>query len=113
MALSKKITTIISILVGILTACGAWVVLDSHWAKAEDVKAVNTKIDKLSKRLDQKILEDRRSNIQNRIWSLEDRYENEDMPQSVIEELRILNADKKDITKKIDAVVKALQIPKF
>jgi hypothetical protein len=108
----KKISVILGIVVALLTAGGAWFTLDNRWAKAEDMKNIDTKLNKISKRLDQKILEDNFSNIQARIWSLEDRYRDKEMPQAVKEELRQLLEKKRVAIIKIDAIIKSVQAKK-
>jgi hypothetical protein len=51
----------------VITIAGAYVAIDNHYAKAEDVKNIQL-------RLDQKIVADKSDQLQNRIWQVEDRY---------------------------------------
>ena len=67
----KKLSVYIGILIGTLTLITMGYKYDERLAKAEDV---NKSIQALSIRLEQKIQDDRLSNIQQRIWNLEDRY---------------------------------------
>ncbi|MBI5599652.1 MAG: hypothetical protein HY890_07950 [Deltaproteobacteria bacterium] len=66
---------------------GTYSYLDSKFAKAADMK-------RIEQRLDGKILEDRVSDIQKRLWTLEERYYKKDMPESVKEEYRNLKEEK-------------------
>ena len=106
------ILTVMTALIGI----GAFVVqLDSRWAKAVDVKEIIEKHDtdvaqimtqqqKMSERLDRKILEDRASDTQDRIWKLDDRYQTiENMPPTTKEEYRKLKVKLDQIYKQLDS----------
>lgn len=82
------------VLAAILSLCtlvaivwGAQSYLYTTYATAEDVK-------RIEQRLDIKILEDRLSNVQERIWKLEDRYHEQQKPQEVYEQLRVLSVEK-------------------
>lgn len=79
----KKVSVIVGITVGLLTIGGGVVAVCDYFAKAEDLKLVEY-------RLDQKIRQDNCNRIQDRIWMLEDRYRGKDMPKSVKEEYRTL-----------------------
>lgn len=68
--------------------------LEKRYALAEDVE-------KLSNRLDQKILEDRRDNIQQRIWKLEDKYSNE-IPDDIKDQYRQFQKELEELDKKLD-----------
>ena len=54
-------------------------------------------VEQVSVRLDQKIVSDQLKAIQSRIWALEDRYRDSDMPTAVFEEYRSLLEDKKKL----------------
>lgn len=69
---------------------GTYTYLDIKFAKAADMK-------RIEQRLDGKILEDRASDIQKRLWMLEERYYKKAMPQSVKEEYQNLQEEKKKI----------------
>lgn len=103
----NKLATVISILVGIPTIIGAIIVLENHWASAEDMKNIQQSIVQINKRLDQKILEDRLSNIQNRIWALEDRYKNTDMPMEIKNIYRSLVTERDKLIKRLEILIKA------
>lgn len=53
----------------------------------------------MSNRLEQKILSDRANYLQERIWKLEDRYRNKQMPQTIIEDIRKLKKEQRMIEK--------------
>lgn len=73
------------------TIVGASIGLDNRWAKAEEVKH-------LELRLDQKIIMDKIGNMQERIWKFDDRFLSIDkMPPSVKEEYRQLQKDIVDL----------------
>lgn len=67
---------------------------ESHYALAKDLKKVET-------RLDYKITSDQLESIQERIWKIEDRFYNKNMPNTVKEEYRNLLEDKEDLKGKL------------
>ena len=86
------ISIILGIVVSLFTISGGIYAVETHYAKKAEVKL-------LAERLDQKILQDRLYNIQERIWKLQDRYETiEKMPTSVKEEYRKLEMEKEQIS---------------
>jgi peptidoglycan hydrolase CwlO-like protein len=93
--MNKKMTLIsvvLGIIVSICTIGGSIYAVETHYAKKAEVQL-------LAERLDQKILQDRLYNIQERIWKLQDRYETiEKMPTSVKEEYRNLEMEKEQLT---------------
>ncbi len=92
----KTIVTICTILA---FAFGAWFYLDDRFAKCEDVK-------KVEKRLDLKILSDQLMHIQQRIWTIKDRAGEKPKDPTVKEELNRLEIDKQLMEKKLDAAEK-------
>lgn len=78
---------------------GAYSFLDSKYALAEEMKLIE-------KRLDIKILEDNISHLQNRIWSIEDRYQKRSMPDDMKIEYRRSLKEKEDLEKKLDTIYK-------
>lgn len=76
---------------------GAQTYLHNNFASAGEVQ-------QLEKRLDVKILEDRLFIIQDRIWRLEDRYEDNQMPKEVKEQHRVLVDDKNKLEKELDII---------
>jgi predicted nucleic acid-binding Zn-ribbon protein len=84
----KKVSAILALVIALAAVAGVVSKLDNRWAKADQVK-------KLELRLDQKIDADRINQVQQRIWTLEDRYKPLDkMPQTVREEYRELKDEK-------------------
>lgn len=92
----KKVITYLSALVLLGSVIGAWVFADDRWAKAQQLFALEC-------RLDQKIDQDKANWIQQRIWTLEDRYSQGNMPVSVKEEYRQL---KKQLNKLLNKLRK-------
>lgn len=97
----KKISTVIVIIIGLCTLVGMGYKYDQRLAKAEDVRQLST-------RLEQKIQSDRLSNLQERIWSYEDRYGTNCaiMPTNARTEYRNLLQDKKEAQDILDALKK-------
>ena len=89
----KRLSLYIGIVIGVLTLITMGYKYDERLAKAEDV---NKSIQALSQRLEQKIQDDRLSNIQQRIWNLEDRYgtDKTKMPPAVCDTYRRLYEEK-------------------
>ncbi len=78
---------------------GAYSFLDLKYAHAEEVKMIE-------KRLDIKILEDNITHLQNRIWSIEDRYQNKTMPSEMKAEYRRSLKEKEVLEQKLDSIYK-------
>lgn len=95
----KKLSTVIVIIIGLCTLAGIGYKYDQRLAKADDVK-------KLDIRLEQKIQSDRVANLQERIWSYEDRYGTDCliMPTNVRAEYRNLLKDKGDAQDILDSL---------
>ncbi len=85
----NKVNTIIASACGLLVLLGAAFGSNAYYAKSTDLKLVEM-------RLDRKILNDKISTAQDRIWKIEDRYEDKEIPDSVKEELRILKKKLED-----------------
>lgn len=81
------IKTIVSLLTLIGIIFGGYFYIDTRYALSETV-------DKISQRLDYKILDDRLKSVQERLWQLDDRYYKKEMPLSVKEEYRSLQVEK-------------------
>ena len=92
--------TIIAILTILAFAFGAYFYLDDKYARGEDVK-------KIEKRLDYKIMSDQFDRKEERVFDLEKRYPNKSkMPESVKEEYQKLQSDKLRLEKKLDVMEK-------
>ena len=88
----------IATVVSIVTIGAFFYTIDDRWAKANDLKYIEL-------RLDQKILSDRLYEIQKRIWELEDRYgAYDDMPDVVKEEYRKLKQEYELTKAQLDSI---------
>ncbi len=90
---------IIAILTILGFAFGAFFYIDGHYANCEDVK-------KIEKRLDYKILSDQLQSIQQRIWTIKERFEGRKMDKTTTEELQQLEVNKEETGNKIKALEK-------
>jgi hypothetical protein len=91
-----EVSTFITIIVGILIG------LDTYFVKADDFK-------KLELRLEQKIISDRADQLEQREWTLEDRYGKvESMPQEVKAEYRRIRMQKVILRSTLDKVTAKL-----
>lgn len=93
--LKKYLAIAVSILVLISAIVGA----NEYLAKASELELV-------SMRLDQKILNDRLYNLQNRVWAIEDRYGKDvsKMPENVRIEYRRLLREIEKIKRQLDSM---------
>jgi hypothetical protein len=83
----NKLTYYASLVGFIITIITAYFAIDSHYAKAAEVK-------KLELRLEQKIVADRSEKLQERIWKFEDRYPDKSKaPREVQEAWRVLEKE--------------------
>lgn len=82
----KRVSVIIGVVLGLSTMTGSVVAVNDYFAKAAELELV-------AMRLDQKIQQDRCDRLQERVWKLQDRYIGREMPTSVREELRRLDAE--------------------
>ena len=99
---SNGFKTTLGFLIAISTLLGTAFTVDSRYAKEEQVKKVEQKVQKVEKRLDAKILKDRANAVQERIWKLEDRYNGKKIPAAVKEELRKNKAELTQIRKDLE-----------
>jgi predicted nucleic acid-binding Zn-ribbon protein len=102
----KKIGPILGVIISLGVILGAIFTymsnLDSRYAKAKEIHEYSQQLQSLSKRLDQKIMDDRAYSLQERIWRLEDRYGNiNDMPEDIRNIYRELNRDLESIREKL------------
>lgn len=103
---------VIGIIIGIFTIVGiffgAFKYIDGNYAKAyqteEQIKQTTKQIKMVENRLDYKITSDQVQSINQRMWQIEDRYERKQMPETVKEEYRKLQEDKKELQKKLDSL---------
>ena len=91
-------------LVGGLYSGGAWV--DTRYAHVSEVRQVEHRHQFTDLRLEEKILTDRVRAIQERMWSVEDRYPVlTTAPVAVREEYRQMVADLADVQRQIQSVM--------
>ena len=87
---NKKIQAVAAFLALVVSIVTSYVAIDTHYAKAEEFK-------KLELRLDQKIRADRSEKLQERIWKIEDRYPDKSkIPPDINDNLRIMNKELKE-----------------
>jgi hypothetical protein len=95
---------ILGLLVSIVTIVGAiWTagsIVDSHYAKAADIKLVvddiaslHSSMQKMEERLDQSISNDQLARKQTRLWSLQDHFQGKKVPDAVQSEMHELQQD--------------------
>lgn len=115
----------VAVVVGILAILGSfWAgvkYVDSRYALAQEVKKdlheikekqekevqeIRKRQEQESKRLDYKILSDQYTEIDKRIYQIEQRYENKKMPETVKEEYNALKKRNLDKKKKLDIIEK-------
>jgi predicted mannosyl-3-phosphoglycerate phosphatase (HAD superfamily) len=83
------LTNIVSFLAIVSFVFGGYFYLEKRYALAQDLK-------KVEQRLEYKIVNDRLNSIQERIWKIEDRFENKPMDETTKEEYRKLQVDKNE-----------------
>ena len=66
--------------------------------------ADSASVEQVSVRLEHKILSDQLRAVQGRIWALEDRFRDKDMPTSVFEEYRALLEEKKTLKEQLKKI---------
>lgn len=95
----KKIATGVGILVSICILIGTGIQVDQRFAKAQEVRT-------LELRLEQKIQQDRAFALQERMWNLEDRYGKiEDMPEDIRDSNRRSLKSYDEIQKMLDKIL--------
>lgn len=99
----KKVSVILGIVVSIFVI-GTYVLrIESRWAKAEDLSTIQQSLQKLEKRLDNKILRDRLKFLWDRIYAMIDKYGTVDnMPELIREEYRNRQLELEEVQKKLD-----------
>lgn len=97
---------LISLITGILILFGiifgAYQFFEKRYALAEEVK-------KISERLDYKIVSDQYNAVQQRIWTIQDRFQKKEMDTTTKEEMRKLEQGKDELRKKMDILEKSSQ----
>ena len=96
----KKTGSIIGAILTIASLIGVAFAVDSHFAKAEELSYV-------SDRLEHKIISDRITDIDERLWKIESRWqdqfqkENNRFPNGIDELLQYMNEDAREYYKKL------------
>ncbi len=102
-----KWETWVGVIIGILTIVGAifgaFIFLDTRFAKEEKVEHVQMNVDQVGKRLDIKIVNDKFQAIQQRVWNLKDRYGDklENAEQTIKEEYRNLEIQQEELKREL------------
>jgi len=101
-------STVISLGTILGLAFGLYFHFDKKFAKAEAIESIQHHVAQVDKRLDIKILEDRRDKLQERVWDLEKRFGEtcSNCPLPTKEEFKKLKLDKELLDKKIDQAIK-------
>ena len=93
--------TIIGATIGLFTIIGTFFTVDNRYAKQDQVEIIEEKIKVVDKRLDLKIMRDRGDYLQERIWKVEDRYFDKEIPQEQKDNVRRWQKEYDSIMKKI------------
>lgn len=97
----QKATAIIGALAIIATVVGATVKIDTRYAKSTQIVTMSKAVTFVGIRLDQKIVQDRINDLQDRIWKIEDRYRGKPMPQDAFEAIRQYKKEIRDLERKL------------
>lgn len=117
----KEKLAIVGGLILIISACfGVFFYFDKEYAHADDMKKAMEVIKKVDTRLDYKILEDRLRVVKQNIWTIEDRYcpdksiacSETKMPQTVREQYRDLQDEKKKLQTELEVLKIELAVGK-
>ena len=88
-------------IIGMITITGTVFTIDSRYAKQDQVEIIKEEIRVVDKRLDLKIMKDRADYLQERIWKMEDRYEDREIPKEVKDNVRRWQKEHDAIMKRI------------
>ena len=94
----KKIIAILSSITFIASIVAGVIFIEERYASAKDLKLV-------AMRLEQKIQQDRSHVLQERLWSIEDRYINKKMPEEIKKQYRYLKEEFNNIEKTIEKII--------
>jgi 5-bromo-4-chloroindolyl phosphate hydrolysis protein len=111
----KELIACIAGIIGLISICFAvhfW--FENRYAHADDMIKAMKVIEKVSTRLDYKILQDQLRDAQRKIYDIEDRYcqdkskpcNESKMPQTVREQYRELKCEKENLQKELDTMNK-------
>ena len=94
----KKFEKLVNPILTVIAVTSMLFTVDAYYAKASAVE-------KLEMRLEQKILQDRQDKVQERMWTLEDRFiKKERVPREVTDQIRRLQIEKDEIKRKLDVI---------
>jgi hypothetical protein len=94
--MNQKIVTLIAILTAFAST---FMFIDSRYALSDGLKIVEL-------RLEHKVVGDRLTDVQERMWKLEDRFPDSNMPDLTKEEYRILQEEKDHLDEIIKELIK-------
>lgn len=112
----RELIACITGIVALITICfSVYFWFEGRYAHAGDMMKAMETIKKIEIRLDYKIIEDQLRTVQQKIWTIEDRYctdkskpcDEGKMPQTVSEQYRELKCEKERLTKERDELSKA------
>ena len=112
----RELITCIAGIIALITVCfTVYFWFEGRYAHAGDMIRAMETIKKIEIRLDYKITEDQLRSVQQRLYTIEDRYCHDktkpcteaNMPQTVAEEYRELKCDKERLQKELDELRKA------
>jgi len=91
----SNLQKIIALILGIASIVGLCFATDARFAKSEKLAMVE-------KRLEQKIVQDQTSYLQEQLWKIEDRYRNMPKTEDVIDRERRLKKELMDAEKQLE-----------
>jgi len=89
--------SILAVIVTLVTLGGVIIAMEQHYAKASDVQQIECSLNLY-------ILSQRADQLQQRIWTIEDRYQNKEMPQEVKDSYRKAVEERRQILKEIEII---------
>jgi hypothetical protein len=105
-----KLSTILGTIAVIFALVGSVWGASQYLASQDDIRTVDKKIELVDARLEQKIINDRSNEIQERIWKIEDRFGRDYLkyPERIKEDWRRLNQELKENDIKIQQRLKKI-----
>ena len=110
--MKEKLALIGALIIIIGTCFGVYFYFEARYAHAGDMIKAMEVIKKIETRLDGKILEDQLRTVQQKIWTIEDRYcpdkskscDESKMPQTVMEQYRELKVERERLQDELKAL---------
>jgi hypothetical protein len=100
--MNKTIASAIALMAIIGSVFGAYFYIDNKYALSQELK-------RTEQRLEGKIISDQLNSVQDRIWKIEDRYDNKIMDSTVKEEYRKLQQQKIDLNNDLNNINKSVK----